>query len=146
MVNFVNALAYHFCLASPAAFTQPEDRLLAKPCISVRPSGFQQQASISLIESGLANGRKVSVTATKLETPIRETYHCDEGPSSAILQLSSTQPNAIMQEPEIKCSVQFRHHPSTAFLRINLTWPDRKFAYKGAPELVQSRRDFPPYP
>ena len=29
-----SALAYHFCLALPAAFTQPEAHLLAKPCIS----------------------------------------------------------------------------------------------------------------
>ena len=32
MVNFVAAVAYHFCLAWPAAFTQPGDHLLAKLC------------------------------------------------------------------------------------------------------------------
>ena len=32
LVNFVPALAYHFCLALSAAFTQPGDHLLAKPC------------------------------------------------------------------------------------------------------------------
>ena len=32
LVNFVVAVAYYFCLALPAAFTQPGDRLLAKPC------------------------------------------------------------------------------------------------------------------
>ena len=31
-MNFVTALAYHFCLALPAALTQPGDHLLAKPC------------------------------------------------------------------------------------------------------------------
>ena len=31
-VNFVLALAYHFCLNLPAAFTQPGARLLAEPC------------------------------------------------------------------------------------------------------------------
>ena len=31
-VNFFPALAYHFCLALPAAFTQPGDHLLAEPC------------------------------------------------------------------------------------------------------------------
>ena len=31
-VNFVTALAYHSCLALPAAFTQPGDLLLAEPC------------------------------------------------------------------------------------------------------------------
>ena len=30
--NCVPAVAYHFCLALPAAFTQPGDHLLAKPC------------------------------------------------------------------------------------------------------------------
>ena len=32
LVNFVNALAYHFCLALPAAFTQPGAHLLAEHC------------------------------------------------------------------------------------------------------------------
>ena len=32
LVNFVPALAYHFCLAMPAAFTQPGDHILAEPC------------------------------------------------------------------------------------------------------------------
>ena len=32
-VNFVAALAYLFCLALCAAFTQPVEHLLAKPCI-----------------------------------------------------------------------------------------------------------------
>ena len=34
MVNFVPALAYHFCLNLPAAFTQPGARLLVEPCTS----------------------------------------------------------------------------------------------------------------
>ena len=33
LVNFIIALAYHFCLALPAAFTQPRYHLLAEPCI-----------------------------------------------------------------------------------------------------------------
>ena len=32
LVKFVAAVAYHFCLVLPAAFTQPGDHLLAKPC------------------------------------------------------------------------------------------------------------------
>ena len=32
LVNFVPALAYHLCLALPAAFTQPGDHFLAEPC------------------------------------------------------------------------------------------------------------------
>ena len=32
LVNFVPALAYHFCLVLPAAFTQPGAHLLAEPC------------------------------------------------------------------------------------------------------------------
>ena len=31
MVNFITAVAYHFCLALPAAFTQPGDHLFAEP-------------------------------------------------------------------------------------------------------------------
>ena len=33
LVNFVAAVAYHFCLALPAAFTQSGGHLLADPCI-----------------------------------------------------------------------------------------------------------------
>ena len=33
LVNFVTALAYHFCPALPPVFTQPGDYLLADPCI-----------------------------------------------------------------------------------------------------------------
>ena len=36
MVNFVPAVAYHFCLYLPAAFTQPGDHLLAEPCTDRR--------------------------------------------------------------------------------------------------------------
>ena len=32
LVNFVPALAYHFCFNLPAAFTQPGARLLVEPC------------------------------------------------------------------------------------------------------------------
>ena len=35
LVNFVTALAYHFCLTLPEAFTQPADHLLAEPCSCV---------------------------------------------------------------------------------------------------------------
>ena len=35
LVNFINAVAYHFCLSLPAAFTQPGRSLLADPCISM---------------------------------------------------------------------------------------------------------------
>ena len=31
-VNFFPAVAYHFCLALPAAFTQPRDHFSAEPC------------------------------------------------------------------------------------------------------------------
>ena len=33
LVNFVTAVAYHFCLSLPAPFTQPEVQLLAELCI-----------------------------------------------------------------------------------------------------------------
>ena len=32
LVNFVPAVAYHFCLALPAVFTQPGDNHLGEPC------------------------------------------------------------------------------------------------------------------
>ena len=32
IVNFVTAVAYHFFLCLPTAFTQPSGRLLVKPC------------------------------------------------------------------------------------------------------------------
>ena len=36
--NFVPAVAYHFCLAFPAVFTQPGARLLAEPCRYIQGS------------------------------------------------------------------------------------------------------------
>ena len=33
LVNFVTAVAYHFCLSLPTAFTQPGRSPLAEPCI-----------------------------------------------------------------------------------------------------------------
>ena len=38
MVNFVAAVAYHFCLALPAAFTQPGTRLLEPSPVHTFPS------------------------------------------------------------------------------------------------------------
>ena len=38
-VNFVPAVAYHFCLNLPTAFTQPEVRLLSEPCTASAASG-----------------------------------------------------------------------------------------------------------
>ena len=34
LVNFVPALAYHLCLNLPAAFSQPGNGLIVKPCIN----------------------------------------------------------------------------------------------------------------
>ena len=36
LVNLVPALAYHFCLNLPAAFTQPVARLLVDPCTYIK--------------------------------------------------------------------------------------------------------------
>ena len=38
LVNFIPALAYHFCLNLPATFTQPGARLLVEPCSSFVPN------------------------------------------------------------------------------------------------------------
>ena len=35
LVNFVPALAYHFCLAMHEGFTQPGKHLLAEPCTRI---------------------------------------------------------------------------------------------------------------
>ena len=45
LVNFVPAVAYHFCLALPTEFTQPWARLLADPCTvrSDRMGTFHKQ-------------------------------------------------------------------------------------------------------
>ena len=53
MVNFVPALAYHFCLNLPAAFTQPGARLLAEPCISLAATFlfiFKHCVTLQLLE------------------------------------------------------------------------------------------------
>ena len=36
MVNYVAAVAYHFCLALPAAFTQPGAHFFAEPCTQLK--------------------------------------------------------------------------------------------------------------
>ena len=43
-VNFVPAVAYHFCLNLPAAFTQPGARLLVEPCMSHLPNSPMRDA------------------------------------------------------------------------------------------------------
>ena len=37
LVNFVPAVAYHFCLNLPAAFSQPGNGLLEVPCTELGP-------------------------------------------------------------------------------------------------------------
>ena len=37
LVNFIAAVAYHFCLALPTAFTQSGQSLLADPCMCACP-------------------------------------------------------------------------------------------------------------
>ena len=39
LVTFVHALAYHFCMALPEAFTKPGDRLFADPCTEPKLRG-----------------------------------------------------------------------------------------------------------
>ena len=60
-VNFVLALAYHFCLNLPAAFTQPGARLLVKPC-SVEQGSLTYSAA-----NGLPNGHTLPVTSVCLD-------------------------------------------------------------------------------
>ena len=61
LVNFVGAVACHFCLALPVAFTQPRARLLAVPCskISVFTCGDSTQVYKSILSSvGIKGGIK----------------------------------------------------------------------------------------
>ena len=55
LVNFVPALAYHSCLAMPAAFTQPGNHLLAEPCTAHRDEicVFLRDVNESLSERAL---------------------------------------------------------------------------------------------
>ena len=50
LVNFVAALAYHFCLALPAEFTHPGAHLLAEPCIYVTSEWVPNQWGKILVE------------------------------------------------------------------------------------------------
>ena len=40
LVNFVPAVAYHFCLNFPETFPQPGVLFLAQPCTSINDRGF----------------------------------------------------------------------------------------------------------
>ena len=68
LVNFVPAVAYHICLAMPAAFTQPKNHLLAEPCaISLRRK-LPGKKEGNVLESRRRNGFFVSfVIAIKNE-------------------------------------------------------------------------------
>ena len=39
-MNIVAAVAYHICLALPAAFTQPGDHIFAEPCTYLETPGL----------------------------------------------------------------------------------------------------------
>ena len=54
LVNFVPALAYHFCLNLPAAFTQPKAHLLVEPCRAQKqlPRGAQKLSTLSIFDMG----------------------------------------------------------------------------------------------
>ena len=46
-MNFILAVACHFCLALPAALTQPGDYLLAEPCTLLAPSSSSSSYAAS---------------------------------------------------------------------------------------------------
>ena len=51
LVNFITALAYHFCLALPAVFTQPGGHLLAEPYIASSQTAAQQGVSAAALST-----------------------------------------------------------------------------------------------
>ena len=50
LVNFVTAVAYHFCLAMPAAFKQPGASTLAGLCITKRRGRERSKVMEGLLE------------------------------------------------------------------------------------------------
>ena len=46
LVNFITAVAYHFCLSLPAAFTQPGSHILAEPCSDKSLSRMQSYTGL----------------------------------------------------------------------------------------------------
>ena len=67
LVNFVTALAYHFCLALPAAFTQPGDHLLAEPCT---PAVVPLHIKLCVTQTLLSNPLCLSVVFPALRKSI----------------------------------------------------------------------------
>ena len=59
MVNFVAAVAYHSCLALPAAFTQPGAHLLAEPPYNYFLSQIGTWSDVRA-RSGERNGLKIT--------------------------------------------------------------------------------------
>ena len=90
LVNIVAALAYHFWLALPAAFTQPGDHLLAEPCISSlslwtrcplmrepeAPSGCPMAMAPPHVLNFGEGGRGHSVEGFAFDTTIRVFLYC----------------------------------------------------------------------
>ena len=77
LVNFVTAIAYHFCIALPAAFTQPEDHLLAEPCryvatavISARTRARGHFLRIRLVRNSDSNVAACACGRVKWSTPL----------------------------------------------------------------------------
>ena len=71
-MNFVPAVAYHFCLNLPAAFSQPRNGLIAKPCNGARVAGerpFEREnAKEDRFRSGKREGasRKNNLAETRV--------------------------------------------------------------------------------
>ena len=81
LVYFVTALAHHFCLALPAAFTQPGARVLAWPC----KIAFLQPNLITDFSQGLKR-YQVPHSATEER---RTVWHFANCPASKIASAAS---------------------------------------------------------
>ena len=89
LVNFVLALAYHFCLNLPAAVTQPGACLLVEPCITTEEIFFKSFAYLIFVnrfETHLKVGKQESKTYIQANITLYEGLH----PCSASCLIPST--------------------------------------------------------
>ena len=84
LVNFDPAVDYHFCLALPAAFSQPGDHLLAEPCIVFQPFFWLQFCIVVHAAAGEPEGGVVVPKLATCVTVIPAFWHIGAMPGSRI--------------------------------------------------------------
>ena len=116
MVNFVAAVAYHFCLAMPAAFRQPGDHLLAEPCTFLGGDFLQ-----AFVPQNLANWVRIPLKLNCLNPNIQANYNTtiqdqEAGASDAPQEAESAEPEEPFLSRFPKLVMQLIHGQERCYI------------------------------